>query len=435
MNRAKILFMLLVTTGTAASINGHDITMQKIKLNGMAVTVGKETVAVEPLPLIEKKLEIALKTGKPGWRGPVYTPGTAWIFNAMTPGSLKVYDGEKPLKEGADYLVDYAWGTIGAAEGSAAASVGKVRIEYSFSSSRLDLVVRTRDGKLELIKGKQDSRKPLLPKAPEGSTSLFSIYLPPNTVKLSEQNINIIDPDTKPYGPANGTEYLQGKLKKLKSGEPFTFVFFGDSITAQTDPEGGSFVSRFTDWTRKTYPERKVHYLKMTRDNKAYTVATAKKGEITIVMAGVGGDDTVRGLQRIDKHVLAHKPDIVVIMFGVNDENRRGKTNVVPPDKYALNLTAIVEKVREAGGEPLIMTTSMKNLGWDATVGNLHEYAAKAREVAKQNKVCLVDNFRAWENLPKRGYNYMIPLGSCINHPNDMGHVMFFEGIRAVLSE
>jgi acyl-CoA thioesterase I len=154
-------------------------------------------------------------------------------------------------------------------------------------------------------------------------------------------------------------------------------------------------------------------------------------GQLVVVKAGVGGDCTRDGLKRIDTDVLAHHPDLVVIMFGANDENRAETGNNVPVAEYRQNLATMVASIRQAGGEPVLMTTSMKNLRWIGTVGNLNEYAAAVRSLAAEQKVCLVDNFRAWELLPTRGYNYMILLDSCINHPNDLGHEVFFAGLRA----
>ena len=134
---------------------------------------------------------------------------------------------------------------------------------------------------------------------------------------------------------------------------------------------------------------------------------------------------------RIDTDVLAHHPTVVVIMFGVNDENRAAQGNTVPPAAYRKNLVAMIEKIRAAGGTPVLMTTSMKNLDWVGTAGNLAEYANVVRDLAKEQKLTLIDNFAAWEQLPKRGYNYMIYLDSCINHPGEAGHVLFFEGVKA----
>ena len=431
MKQSKYILILLTTAVIATTAIGHDITMKNIKLDGMKITVGKDLFEIEPLPISSKTYETELKEGKPSWQGPLYTSGTSWRFRAMTQDSLKVYDGNNRLKEGTDYLVDYDWGTIGAIKGGKAISNHNIRIEYSYTSSRLDLVVRDKNGKLKLIKGKLDSRKPLLPQVPKNNRPLFSIYLSHNTTELTADKINIIDPTIKQYAEATGTDFINKKIKKLNREEPFTFVFFGDSITAQTDPKGGSFVLRFVEWLTEKYPQRKINYTRLRKNSTGTTPLTSKKSnEISVIMAGVPGNDSRMGLARMDKHVISHNPDLVIIMFGVNDENKTEETNNVSPEQYSKNLTTMIKKIRDNGGEPVLMTTSMKNLNWIATFGNLNEYAKTMRKVAKKNKVCLIDNYKAWENLPKYGYNYMIPLGSCINHPNDMGHQMFFEGLK-----
>ena len=42
-----------------------------------------------------------------------------------------------------------------------------------------------------------------------------------------------------------------------------------------------------------------------------------------------------------------------------------------------------------------------------------------------------MDNYRAWELIPRTGYNYMVYLATCLNHPTDRGHQIFFEGLKA----
>jgi len=37
--------------------------------------------------------------------------------------------------------------------------------------------------------------------------------------------------------------------------------------------------------------------------------------------------------------------------------------------------------------------------------------------------------------LTKRGCNHIVFLGSCINHPVDLGHQVFFEGLRAAFEQ
>jgi hypothetical protein len=192
----------------------------------------------------------------------------------------------------------------------------------------------------------------------------------------------------------------------------------------------GSFVDRFAADLKRRYPKSSILTLE-----RGQPVPAPKDHQVLIVKAGVGGDDTPRALRRMDADVIAHKPDAVVVMLGVNDENRlHDGGNTVPVDDYKENLEQIAKKIHAAHGLAVFMTPSMKNLGWSGTVGNMAEYARAMREVAETNNACLIDNYHAWEMLPKRGYNYMVFLGNCINHPVDIGHDLMFRGLRAAFA-
>jgi len=428
-----VLLLVLASCASAVPLGPKDV-----KLDGMKLTIvpARQTVQIAPLPLKSYQMDNTLKVGTPGWRGPLLLPGPAWAFRSLRPETLVITLADDPktrLVEGTDYVLDPKWATVAALESSKYPPGTKVHFEYQYAMSRCDLVERTPDGKIVVKQGKADKGQPHLPEATPGSTPLVGVYLPNHATRLSMDMINLIDPAYDGVPPVAGAERLKTIKAKLAAGKPVAIVFFGDSITAQKPKDfrdgKGSFVDRFTTYMKEKHPDRKV-----VVTPKGTAVAPAD-GQIVIVKAGVGGDDTPRGLRRIDSDVLAHKPDAVVIMFGVNDENGRGGKNNVPVPAYKANLETIVDKVRASGGEPILMTTSMKNLGWSATVGNLAEYAAAARQVARAKRVCLVDNFRAWELLPKRGYNYMVFLGNCINHPIDLGHDLFFRGLKAAFEE
>lgn len=435
MKKGILLTLFLLSALPVMAESQTDSSKIKVLATGMTVIADGQTLAVQPLEVFPQAEEAVLVAGKPNWQGPVYLSNVAWRYRAMTKGSLKVRLDGKPLKEGTDYLIDYEWGTVGSPPNGTA--IGKkVELEFTYTQTRLDLAVGNQNGEIEIIKGEPAMATPMLPQAPEGTVPLFSIYLPHNTTALSEKNINIMDSTSISFGPAVGTEFLKTKLDQLKSGHPFTFVFFGDSITAwQTTPPGKEFVARFTDWIQEKYPDRKIicQRLDPAKNEEAMIPATPAGNEIAIVMAGLGGDTSSMGLKRMEKHVLIHNPDIVFIMFGVNDDNRFGNVPYVSPDQYEKNLTMMIKKIREKGGEPVIMTTSMKNPSWSS--GILPELARRARRVAEKNKVCLIDHYKAWEALPKHGYHYMILLDSCINHPNSMGHEMFFNGIKIALQK
>lgn len=428
--------LLVLCVGVGRGLSAP-LTPADVKLDGMKVTVVslKATVEIEPLPVQKAEADVTLKAEKPSYRGPAWLPNVAWTWGSLTPGSLVVTDADKPdakLVEGKDYLVD-PLGSIGGVAGSPAAGK-KVHCAFTWTESRIDLAEQAADGKITVKKGTPDAKgQPHLPEFTAGSTPLFSVYLAPNTTKLTMDNVNLIDLKAIAEAPVLNAEALKGVKAKLASGKGFTIAFFGDSITAQMPKDfrdgKGSFVDRFTKYLETKYADQKV----VVTPREKVVPAAAK--QIVVVKAGVGGDDSAGALKRIDKDVLAHKPDAVVIMFGVNDENRRGNGNSVPVPAYKKNLEALVDKARAAGCEPILMTTSMKNRGWSSCVGNLHEYAAAAREVGKDKKVCVVDNFKSWEDAPKRGYNYMVLLGTCLNHPVDLGHQIFFDNLKAAFEK
>jgi lysophospholipase L1-like esterase len=404
-----------------------------VKLDGLKVSIVPvgQTVAIDPLPVLHFKWDGELKAGELSFRGPVLLPKCAWVFGSLRPGSLVITPADKPalkLAEGTDYRLDPGLAAVGGITGSKYAGAN-CHFEYDYTQTRLDLVEKTADGKVAVRKGQEDKCEPQLPEPSPGAAPLLSVYLAPNTTRLTMENINLIDPSYDGVPPVSGAEALKGVRAKLAAGQGATIVFLGDSITAQPANDfrdgKGSYVGRFAKYAETKYPDQKVVV------TPKETVVPAAEKQIVLVKAGVGGDDTPRALNRFEADVLAHKPDVVVIMLGVNDENRRGRGNSVPVTDYEKNLSAMAQEAHGAGAAVIIMTTSMKNLKWSSTVGNLNEYAAAARAAAAARKCCLVDNFKAWENIGKRGLNYMVLLGTCLNHPIDRGHQIFFEGLRA----
>lgn len=433
MPRKRLALLVLLVVAVVAC---RKVMPEIIPHNSLSIAVPPDgrKIAIAPLAIYHDECEGKLTVGTPGWRGDFLLPKTAWTYRALRPGSLVVTRADSArtkLIEGKDYVVDWNWGSINAVKTSHIPARTKLRFAYDYTLSRLDLIEQTPGGDLVVKRGKEDMSEPRLPAPTKPNAPLFSVYLPHNTTTLSSANLNRIDPAIDGTPPVSGTDALLPLLRKLDGKDPFTIVFFGDSITAQPpslEDGRGSFVDRVTAYLRERYPHREVV---LTRRDAPITPGPR---QLVVVKAGVGGDSTREGLKRIDSDVLSHHPDLVVIMFGVNDENSTGATNNVPVADYRRNLDSMVTAIRKGGGEPVLMTTSMKNKGWIGTRGNLGEYAAAVRALGSSRGICVVDNFRAWQSLPARGYNYMILLDSSINHPNDLGHDLFYQGLKKALT-
>jgi len=76
---------------------------------------------------------------------------------------------------------------------------------------------------------------------------------------------------------------------------------------------------------------------------------------VRVINAGVGGNSTTDGLDRFDRDVLTHHPDLVVIQFGINDSavdvwrNPPATSPRVSIETFGANLRRLIERSRQAG--------------------------------------------------------------------------------------
>lgn len=116
----------------------------------------------------------------------------------------------------------------------------------------------------------------------------------------------------------------------------------------------------------------------------------------SVINAGKGGDNATSALERLEKDVLAHMPDIVTVSFGLNDTGGR------KPEQYEESLKKIVKTLKAADIEVVLMTSTPFNnerhfWGKDfKELGGLDEYmnrefCGRMRSLAKDEGVRLLD--------------------------------------------
>jgi lysophospholipase L1-like esterase len=125
---------------------------------------------------------------------------------------------------------------------------------------------------------------------------------------------------------------------------------------------------------------------------------------VEVTNAGVNGNTTAQALRRMEKDVLAHKPDVVVVFFGTNDCRLAEPKVHVPVERYRANLQAMIDAVTKGGGRVVLCTpppidaeayfTRHARAPFDAA-GGLEKVLAGYRqaviEVGEKNKVPVVD--------------------------------------------
>jgi lysophospholipase L1-like esterase len=170
--------------------------------------------------------------------------------------------------------------------------------------------------------------------------------------------------------------------------------------------------------------------------------------EAKVINAGIGGNTSMDGLARLESDVLAHRPDAVTVMFGTNDQSHilGDEKPRVGLDGYEVALREIVRKVRNAGGEVVLITPPplsaawfaiaelpdlYKSLGASVIVG---QYADRARIVARALNTPLVDVYQAFIDAMIAGADMdkIMPDGV---HPFAEGHELIARQIIAPLAE
>lgn len=196
----------------------------------------------------------------------------------------------------------------------------------------------------------------------------------------------------------------------LESGKaPCRIVCFGDSITGVYYHTGGqrAWCDMLGIALQRLYP----------------------KAKLQMINAGISGHTTVHALQRIGRDVLAKRPNLVVVMFGMNDVTR------VPQQTYEQNLRGIVARCRGVGAEVILCTpNSVYAEDPGRPMPKLAAYAETVRKIAKDMGVPLADCWKAYEDLRAKDPLAWKLLMSETIHPNMHGHKRFAEVIAKIIS-
>lgn len=207
----------------------------------------------------------------------------------------------------------------------------------------------------------------------------------------------------------------------LEEHGPITIVAFGDSVThGMVDIDEIDYETAY--WNRL----------------KKKIVALRNYVPVNVINAGVGGANAHGSLARMDKQVLAHNPDLIIVCFGLNDVN--GSL-----EDYIEALRVIFKKGIESGAEVIFMTPNMLNtyVAEDTAEiyrdyalvtanmqneGKMDLYIGKAIELAKSMGVCVCDCYAKWKELSKTTDTTML-LANRINHPTREMHELFAQSL------
>lgn len=244
------------------------------------------------------------------------------------------------------------------------------------------------------------------------------------------------------------TDYSRNMIKStvwFLAGGLFTLAVFGVSIQLRTYfAKKNLTIVAFGDSTtaQRNYPGEIPVKIYTTIMQDELNLSLPGMG-VTVVNAGFGGDDTDRAMLRFNRDVIAYKPDIVIVQFGINDAAIDVRAKPARSDarvaqaKFIKNITFFITELEKIGSKVILMTPNpncwnKQTIEWfgvtpyriyepDGINFNLINYANSIREIAKQySRLYFIDIYQAFKKrMESHPSENLIP--DCV-HPYNEGH-------------
>lgn len=210
----------------------------------------------------------------------------------------------------------------------------------------------------------------------------------------------------------------------IKEG-PITIVAFGDSVThGALAPGEIDYETVYWNLLRK-----KIN-------------AVRNYVPVNVINAGIGGITAKDSIERMDKQVLAHNPDLIIVCFGLNDINGT-------LEEYISALRTIFEKCKACGADVIFLTPNMLNTyvaedtakkyydyaGVTAEYqnsGRMDLYMGSAVKLAEEMGVTVCDCYSKWKKLSETEDTTMMLINR-INHPSREMHQLFADSLFEVI--
>lgn len=192
-------------------------------------------------------------------------------------------------------------------------------------------------------------------------------------------------------------------------------VFLGDSITAQ---------NLYTKYIENYY------------------TAFHPGMPLEFINAGVGGDQSGWAVKRVEKDVLAHRPTVVTICFGMNDAGYRPTVNKEALEKFKDGLVKIINALRENSDARIVLLTTTcvdekvrpELKGYNRT---LSRFVLETEKIGKSEGLAVINLYRPMKTALAKGQAAnpaytLVPDGV---HPNEAGHLVMAETILRAWGE
>ena len=207
---------------------------------------------------------------------------------------------------------------------------------------------------------------------------------------------------------------LQRTARNLRAGDELRLVLWGDSI---------SEVGRSPRWHGgASSPQKHWGALLVQKLHAEFPQA-----RITLIPAGIGGQNSYEGLGRLDA-LEALKPDLVIVAFGTNDCSH----HPLQPEQSHRAQAEMIDRIKKYAD--VVNVSTAGNHPDDPKFSRVAQTVAASSQASSEQRVPFVDMFDAMTTLTSAGQrwgDYHLAAMNC--HPNDRGHEIWAQSIARVI--
>lgn len=205
---------------------------------------------------------------------------------------------------------------------------------------------------------------------------------------------------------------LPRTIHRLQAREPLSIVLLGDSISTGCNASGWAEVAPF----QPPFQDLLLQHLQHV-----------SSPGVSLTNLAVGGTSTPWGITRVP-NVVAAKPDLVVLAFGMNDSSGR------PADEYAANISTMIGDIRRSSPDTefVLIASMLGNADWITLKQELFPAYRDALQKLTGPGIVLADMTSIWTELLKRKHDCDLT-GNGVNHPNDFGHRIYAQVLTSLL--
>ncbi len=169
----------------------------------------------------------------------------------------------------------------------------------------------------------------------------------------------------------------------------------------------------------------------------------------SVINAGVGSETAGKALARIDRDVIRHQPDLVLVGFALND----ALSGIDGLPRFKNSLQQIIAEIKNGtDAEIILLTPNFMTTAAQLQTAPEHEhlrekfaaiqnsgalaaYAEAVRNTAAEYACSTADVFAAWQQLAAAGTNTDNLLANGLNHPTGEAHSVTAQLLEGIICD